>query len=263
MWANNSQGLIPTFPAEPPFDKVAAGFTTRQLIKKNPLFGEDKPASNDAHELRKAACEALGLDLLSFTSGKQVHGKKVVRVTEKERGRGALDYYKGIPETDALVTDMPGVSIGVFTADCVPVFLYDPIKSAIGIVHAGWRSTAKSIVALTVQVMFSEFGSSPRELWAAIGPSIGQCCYEVGPDVYDEFNSAFAYAESLFEKNGHQTWRLDLWQANRMQLVKSGVSLEHIISHDLCTFCHSDRFFSARKHGPHSGRILSLIALRL
>ncbi|RJP23763.1 MAG: peptidoglycan editing factor PgeF [Candidatus Abyssobacteria bacterium SURF_5] len=259
---NNPDSIVPAFPSEPPFDRIAAGFTTRQTVKKNPHPHEAEPAAHDAHELRRAACEALGLDLHSFTSGKQVHGKNVVLVTESERGRGALDYYRGIPETDALVTDMPGVPIGVFTADCVPVFLYDPATPAVGIVHAGWRSTAKSIVALAVQRMISEFRAGPRNIWAAIGPSIGQCCYEVGRDVYDEFNSAFAYGASLFEKNGARTWRLDLWQANRMQLLETGVPENQIISHDLCTFCNSDRFFSARKHGAHSGRILSLIALR-
>lgn len=192
----------------------------------------------------------------------QTHEKNIVRVTERERGRGSLDYYEGIPATDALVTDLPGAPIGVFTADCVPVFLYDLARPAVGIVHAGWRSTVRSITAGTVQKMIADFGADPGVMHAAIGPSIGQCCYEVGRDVFEQFSGAFGYADSLFRKTAPDKWHLDLWEANRRQLVDSGLRPEHIFIHRLCSACKSQKFFSARKLGPRSGRTLSLIALR-
>jgi hypothetical protein len=258
---------MPAFPPEPPFDAIAAGFTVRHLDRQDGAKGaadksNQKSESAYASDIRKSACSVLDLDASSFTSGVQVHGINVMRVTEPERGRGTSNYYEGIPETDALITDLKGVPIGVFTADCVPVLLYDPIRPAVGIVHAGWRSTVRLITAEAVNMMAAEFNSNPRDLWAAIGPSIGQCCYVVGPDVHKKFSDAFDYAQDLFRNTGNESWHLDLWQANHRQLLSCGVSAQRILAHNICSSCNSEKFFSARKLGPHSGRTLSLIALR-
>jgi YfiH family protein len=253
--ANDSSFLIAAFPPKTTFRHIAAASTTR--TKRKP----DSSENSNAESLPKKACDALGVDAASFTSGVQVHGSSVARVTERERGRGALDYYQGIPKTDALVTDVRGVPVGVFTADCVPVFLYDPAGPAIGIVHAGWRSTVQAITATAVEMMVAEFNSNPSEMHGSIGPSIGQCCYEVGLDVYEAFLEAFDYADLLFRETGQEKWHLDLWTANSRQLIDSGLKEEYITNQKLCSFCNSNRFHSARKHGPRAGRILSLIAL--
>jgi YfiH family protein len=217
---------------------------------------------NHKNAFRALADTSEKLDLDSFTAGKQVHGANVCRVTEAERGRGALTHKDAIPCTDALVTNMPGVPIGIFTADCVPVFFYDPKRMVVGLAHAGWRGTIQSIARKTVEKMHGEFGSNPADMWAAIGPSIGQCCYEVGPDVFDGFTESFGYAESLFQKTSEQKWHLDLWLANRRQLEDCGISQTRIIESRICSACNSDEFFSARKHGVRAGRTLSVMAIK-
>jgi YfiH family protein len=255
------------FPSEAPFDKIVAAFTTRRLRKSDSsseslntgLHTGDDPVN--VLENRRLIFSALGLDRGSFTAAQQVHGDNVCRVTAEQRGRGALSYDDAIPATDALVTDVPGVPVGVFTADCVPIFLYDPERVTVGIVHAGWRSTALCIARKTVERMREEFGSNPADVWAAFGPSIGPCCYEVGRDVYEEFNDEFRYASSLFRKTAQGKWHLDLWLANRRQLEDCGMSGERIINPEICSACNSHEYFSARRLGSGAGRTLSVIAI--
>ncbi len=255
------------FPSEAPFDKIVAAFTTRRLAKDDSSSGNlntglhtgDDPIN--VLENRRLIFDELGLDRDSFTAAQQVHGDNVCRVTAEHLGRGALSYDDAIPATDALVTDVPGVPVGVFTADCVPLFLYDPERMAVGIVHAGWRSAGLSIARKTVERMREEFGSNPAVMWAAFGPSIGPCCYEVGRDVYEQFSVEFHYAPSLFRKTAQEKWHLDLWLANRRQLEDCGMSGERIINPEICSACNSHEYFSARRHGPGVGRTLSVIAI--
>ena len=256
------------FPPEPPFDRIAAAFTTRHLGKAGaPAENLNTGLLEDADpvsvlENRKLVFDALGLDSASFTAAKQVHGDTVCFVTAAERGRGAALHDDAIPATDALITDVPGIPIGVFTADCVPIFLYDPKRAAVGIVHAGWRSTAMSIAAKAVRRMRDEFGSDPSHMRAAFGPSIGPCCYEVGRDVFDEFRGQFEYASSLFRETGNEKWHLDLWLANHRQLEECGIPEETIINNRICSACNADDYCSARKLGSRAGRTLSLIAIK-
>jgi hypothetical protein len=271
--ANETDPVRHAFPTDPPFEKVVAVFTTRHVGKGGLAFktGDADPGSVDDYDCvprnRKAAFDALshcgeGLDLDSFTAAKQVHGDNVSRVTEAERGRGARSHDDAIPATDALVTNLPGTPIGIFTADCVPVFFYDPEKAAVGLAHAGWRGTVGSIAQKTVEKMHVEFGSNPADMWAAIGPSIGPCCYEVGPDVFHEFWGRFHYAAPLFRKTFEEKWHLDLWRANRLQLEGCGIASERIIESRICSSCSERDFHSARTHGPAAGRTLSVIAVK-
>jgi len=253
------------FPSGPHFDKIIAVYTTRHAGRVEPSGANPGGEHNRNTAVAAHAAlsdEANALDLDSFPAAKQVHGANVFRVTETERGRGARTHADAIPSTDALITDLPGVPIGVFTADCVPMFLYDPARPAVGIAHAGWRGTAQSITRKTVEKMRAEFGSDPAKMWAAIGPSIGQCCYEVGADVFDEFHAAFEYAPSLFTKTSEEKWHLDLWLANRRQLEGCGVDPRRIIESRICSTCNEREFHSARKHGPLAGRTLSVIAIK-
>jgi hypothetical protein len=246
------------FPEGAPFDKIVAAFTVRNL--NTGLHTCDDPIN--ILENRKRIFGELGLDPDSFTAAQQVHGDTVARVTQRERGRGARRYDDAIPATDALITDVPGVPIGVFTADCVPIFLYDPERSAVGIVHAGWRSSVLGIVAKAVAEMKKELGADPARTWAAFGPCIGPCCYEVGADVYERFSTRFDYGHSLFRETGNGKWHLDLWLANRRQLIDSGIRDERIINPEICSVCNSHQYFSARRHGPRAGRTLSVIAIK-
>ena len=273
MSAKDKESVRRIFPSGPQFDKIVAVFTTRHVGKGGLSYKKTGKGTDAEYDYdcvphnRKAAFDALShcaenLDLESFTAAKQVHGDNVQVVTEAERGCGARTHDDAIPATDALITALPGVPLGIFTADCAPVFLYDPEKSAVGLAHAGWRGTAKSIARKTAEKMREEFGSEPADLWAAIGPCIGPCCYEVGIDVFHEFQENFHYAAPLFRKTYEKKWHLDLRLANRRQLEEFGLESEKIIESGICTTCNSGDFHSARKHGPRAGRTLSVIAIK-
>jgi len=153
-----------------------------------------------------------------------------------------------IGEGDALITNTPGLAVSVRTADCYPIFLADPVTRAVAAVHAGWRGTASSVVGRALERMATEFGTRPSDVWAAIGPGIGECCYEVGDEVARKFGRASA-------------GRIDLAAENRRQLIAAGVASYRIDSIEACTFCHADRFHSYRRDGDAAGRMISYIRL--
>jgi YfiH family protein len=184
---------------------------------------------------------------------------------------------------DASITNRPGLLLAIQTADCVPILLVDPKKRAIAAIHAGWRGTLARIAAKTIGKMQMHFGTNPRDLLAAIGPSIGPCCYEVGTEVATQFLSQFPDAPGYFDEfrtgdepnpvqwlnmmpPGHQPppkgVLLDLRKANRSQLLAAGLRPQNIHTIDLCTACRPDLLFSYRKQGPASGRLMSIIAIR-
>ena len=184
---------------------------------------------------------------------------------------------------DACATSRPGLLLGVQTADCVPLLLVDPRRRAVAAVHAGWRGTLQRIVSKAIGKMTMEFGSRSADLLAAIGPSIGGCCYEVGTEVAVEFQSQFPQAAEWFDEPrtgeepnplewlnrappGHQpppkNVFLDLRAANRAQLLTAGLRSENIFASDLCTACRPDLLFSYRKQGRRSGRAMAVIGIR-
>jgi polyphenol oxidase len=203
-------------------------------------------------------------DLLTF--GNQVHGTNVRRLTGDLIGSGALDPETAIADTDALVTDLHDVPLVVLVADCAVVAMFDPEKKAVGLAHAGWRGTVAGIAAATVQKMAEEFGSSPGDIVAGIGPSIGPCCFEVGDEVAERFAEAFPDAQKRVVQSGRGTARVDLWNANRLQLSGAGLLDKNIETADLCTSCRTDLFYSHRKEastaeGGRSGRFAGVIML--
>jgi polyphenol oxidase len=184
---------------------------------------------------------------------------------------------------DASATNRAGLLLAVQTADCVPILLVDPKKRAVATVHAGWRGTLARIVTKAIGQMRMNFGTKPANLLAAIGPSIGGCCYEVGTEVAVEFKSQFPNASDWFDElrtgdepnplhwlnmmpPGHQpppkNVLLDLKKANRAQLLDAGLGAQNIFTSDLCTACRPDLLFSYRKEGTQSGRLMSVIGVR-
>jgi YfiH family protein len=151
---------------------------------------------------------------------------------------------------DALIENTPGRLIAVKTADCIPILIVDPRQHAVAAVHAGWRGTVQKIAARAVQDMQRRFSSRPDDLLVAIGPGIGKCCYEVGPEVAQQFAE---FADS--------TRRVDLSSANRRQVADSGVPLDHIYTTDLCTMCDSD-FHSFRRDKRQAGRMSSVVGIK-
>lgn len=190
---------------------------------------------------------ALGFDESNVALTAQVHGD-TIRIVEE--GGGALD---PVPfSCDALITNKPGIALFVFTADCVPVLLYDPAARCIGAIHAGWRGTANGIVAKTIKLMGSEYGSKPADILAAIGPSIGRCCFEVDKPVYSTLKETYPDIESYADIKGEKYFP-DLKELNRVMLERCGIPAERISVSSECTKCDPSLFWSHRRDGNNRG----------
>ncbi len=196
----------------------------------------------------------------------QVHGTKIVVVDantpmDKDLDRQPVD-------ADAVLTREPGMWIGVHTADCVPVLLYDPKQEIVAAVHAGWRGTVKHIVSLTLQKMHEEMGSQMSDVLAMVGPSISPEAYEVGEEVAMEFEKAGrgdCVLRALWGPQGKQSLtkpHIDLWQSNVMDMLEAGMDLQHIDCTPWCTYEHFKEIYSARREGIGTGRIVSAIRLK-
>lgn len=214
----------------------------------------NKPVNTYAN--RCALATAVGFRPEQWVLGQQVHSSHVAIVDERDCGRGVKERESRLPETDALITDRTGICLMVMAADCVPLLLYDPVRRVIAAVHAGWRGTAAGIAGKTVKCMIENLGCRGENILAGIGPSIGKCCFEVGAEVAEIFCSHFDSPEGILEiavsKPGK--YRVDLWEANRRDLVRNGVKQEHIEISGWCTCCHPEDFFSYRYQGEKAGR---------
>lgn len=213
--------------------------------------GDDQEAVDTNHDL---ICRALGIRRADIATAYQVHSANVAVVGPKDRGRVAL-------QTDALVTNTPGVFLMLRFADCVPILFYDPVQRAVGLAHAGWKGTLGRAVQKTVEAMVEVYGSRPADLIACIGPSIGPCCYQIGGDVAELVNKVFPSQPQLLCRQGDGSCHFDLWEANRLQLAAMGVHQVEVSG--LCTACHNDEFFSHRADNGLTGRFAVVIGLTL
>ena len=197
----------------------------------------------------------------------QVHAERVRRIREEDGVQeGRLQTAEGgaVLEGDGMMTDLPGVMLGIQTADCVPVLVADVEKRVVAAFHAGWRGTVARIVEHGIAGMRKEYGARPEDLIAAVGPSIGACCYAVGDEVQVEFGARFGYAEELFNTVGGQM-HLDLWEANRRQLLEAGVNADRISVVGECTACAvcdgERKYFSHRAEHGFAGRMMSAVGV--
>ncbi len=193
--------------------------------------------------------EALGFSPEKLVLAHQIHTDIVRVVTEKDC-LGSLSH-RDYPACDALVTNTPGVTLTVFTADCTPILFHDPVTGAVGAAHAGWRGTAGGIAARTVEAMASAFGSRPEDIHAAIGPNISVCCFETDRDVPDAMTAALGEDAQAFIHPTGDKFHVDLKGLNALWLRRSGVA-DIVISND-CTACAPDRFWSHRVLGAQRG----------
>ena len=203
----------------------------------------------------KKVCECEGIDASKCVLSHQTHTNNIRIVTEVDAGKG-LFLPSDIKDTDGLVTNVPGLPIVIFYADCVPVLLYDHNKKVVATVHAGWRGTVSNIAGNAVRVMKDHFASTPTDILAAIGPSIGQCCFETGEEARIEFESA-GLSDNIISKDG-KTY-INLQESNKQFLINAGLNEENISISGLCTKCRCDEFFSHRGCGSDTGR-MALIA---
>jgi YfiH family protein len=222
------------------------------------LAGFDEDLAENIYENRRRFLNALGADLKLATAW-QVHGDGVKVVATDE------DIANSEERFDGLVSRMQGVLVGVKTADCVPILIGDIRNKAFAAVHAGWRGTVRSIVVRAIEKMQAEFGSEPKNIFAAIGPAAGCKNYEIGRDVIDEFTNAFKGAEKYFAPTSEEHAYIDLHLANKDQLLSCGVPMDAIYTAPYCTMDRIDLFFSYRvekKLFGKTGRLLSVIGQR-
>ena len=204
-------------------------------------------------------CAAIGADVGSIVMTRQVHRTEVRAVTRADIKADVLDE---VPfEADGLTTDIPGIALFVFSADCIPVLLFDPVKKAIGACHAGWRGTAGAIAGETVKAMVSRYGCKAEDIRAAIGPGIGKCCFETDADVPEAMLASLGdLARPHITRTGEK-WHVDLKAVNRAVLLDAGVRPEHIDVSEDCTCCQHDRFWSHRYTGGLRGSQAACVML--
>jgi YfiH family protein len=231
----------------PPYHSLNLGLHTAdnsQLVRAN----------------RALLATGTGIAADKFLYASQVHSGDVLVVDEKAISNGV---FSKPPETDAMITALPGICLMVMVADCVPVLLFDPVRKVSAAIHAGWRGTVQEITANAINAMVRNFGCKPSGIIAGIGPSIGPCCYEVGEEVNaivaKKFNTTKGY---LVSQQNTPKSHFDLWYANAKQLTDCGVKPENIETAELCTLCKPDILFSSRAADGITGRFAAGICIR-
>ncbi|MDP4185765.1 MAG: peptidoglycan editing factor PgeF [Bacteroidota bacterium] len=204
---------------------------------------------------------ALGTSEDSIFYCHQTHSANVRVIDTNFLGLKQEEKQHLLDDVDAMVTNLSNIHLIIRTADCVPVLLFDPKKKAVAAIHAGWRGTVARIACKALEKMQANYGSDPRDVLAAIGPSISPDVYEVGPEVCEQFQSTFSFSEQIIRKKGNGKYMLDLWQANTKQLLEYGVLDSHIELAGLCTLTQSELFYSARRDGVNTGRMGTGISL--
>lgn len=200
---------------------------------------------------------AIGVSLDSLVLTAQTHTDHIRKVGRVDRGEGITK--KTFADVDAIMTDEPGVTLVTFHADCTPVFLADPVRRAVCLIHAGWRGTVQRIAGKAVEAMEREYGCRPEDLLAAIGPSAGPCCYEVSHEVGRAIDEAGG-GGCLQYKEGNPKPFADLWTANRKILSAAGIRPEHITVAEECT-CHEELYYSHRRQGPERGSMAAFLSI--
>jgi YfiH family protein len=251
------QGRLSVFKFESfkKFKNIAHFVTTKEgwVMGPKPRFTGDSESIYAG--FRKELALSCETDAGQFVFPRQTHSDRVVVVT-------SANFANTIDDTDALITNEQGLFICVQTADCVPVLLFDPVKKVIAAVHAGWKGTVSKIASKTVERMTEQFGCDPSDIVAGIGPSIHMHAYEVGPEVVEAVEASFVNSPALLKPSmnkGHAFF--DLWEANQTVLLESGIQEKNIEIMGLCSFEQADLFYSARREGPDTGRMVSGIRL--
>ena len=247
---------------------VKHGFSTRKggvstgiFLSMNLNFkrGDDPDAVLENY---RRMATALNMRVEDMVLSDQTHTTNVRVITEEDRGKGILkpqDY----SDVDGMITNVPGIVLVTSYADCVPLYFVDPVRKAIGLSHSGWKGTVGHIGQKTVWKMHEVYGSEPKDIVAAIGPSICQSCYEVSDDVAEAFRANFTADEAadiLLDK-GNGKYQLDLWKANWYVLTDAGLLPEHLSVTDLCTACHPDLLWSHRKTNGQRGGLSAFLSL--
>lgn len=248
---------------------ITHGFSTRlggvskeHLGTMNLSFTRgDKPENVLENYLRIA--DALQVNMKGMVASDQTHTTNVRVVTEQDAGKGIL-FPKDYTDVDGLITNIPGITLVTYYADCVPLYFVDPVHKAIGLSHSGWRGTVHKMGAVTLEAMAREYGTNPKDVIAAIGPSICQDCYEVSEDVIDAFRAALPGKEDIYSKGRTseegQKYQLNLWKANEYILLEAGILPEHLDLPGICTCCNPKYLFSHRASQGRRGNLAAFLS---
>lgn len=246
---------------------VPHAFTTRLGGVSEGIYASlnlGKGRGDDLQNVRenyRRVCAALEVDITKMIFSNQVHGDVVRRVTMEDAGKGLdrpTDY-----EADGLITNVPGLTLVVFGADCLPILLCDPVKKVIAAIHAGWRGTALGIAERAVEKMTGDYGCRPGDILAAIGPGISKCCFETNEDVPQAMREALrAAAEPYIMESGNGKFHVDLKGINALRFQRAGVLSTNIDTSPDCTLCKPEKYWSHRYTKGQRGSQAALISLK-
>ncbi|MCI8269155.1 MAG: peptidoglycan editing factor PgeF [Lachnospiraceae bacterium] len=267
---NENQGVVYlTFPALEATGLVQHAFSTRmggvskgKFSSMNFTFTRGDCPEHVMENYRRMAA-VLGVDRSRMVLSWQTHTTNVRAVTEEDAGKGIIrerDYQN----IDGLITNVPEMTLVTFYADCVPLYLLDPVHKAIGLSHSGWRGTVNRMGKVTLDAMKTAYGTKAEEVIACIGPSICQECFEVGEEVAEAFGKAFkpGYHNQLYYQKKNGKYQLDLWRANEIIFEEAGVYPENIHVTDICTHCNPRLLFSHRTFGNERGNLAAFLCLK-
>ena len=257
------------FPALLETGQVRHGFSTRLggvsegiYASMNLTFTKGDNPDHVMENYRRMA-EVLEVELSRMVLSWQTHTTNVRVVHEEDAGKGIFkerDYM----DVDGLITNVPGITLVTFFADCVPLYFLDPVHHGVGLSHSGWRGTVNRMGKVTLDAMSREYGTKPEDVIACIGPSICQDCFEVGQEVAEAFAGAFGAdrQQELFYATKNGKYQLDLWRANEIVLEEAGVPREQIHTTDICTRCNPGLLFSHRMMGARRGNLAAFLCLK-
>ena len=258
-----------TYPAFEKLEGIIHGFSTRLGGVSRGIYssmnlsftrGDEEEAVKENY---RRIAQAIGFQTEDIVTSDQTHTANVRKVTDADRGKG-ITVPRDYQDVDGMVTNVPGLVLATFYADCVPLYFADPVKRVIGLSHSGWRGTVAKIGKVTVEKMKEEYECHPEDILAAIGPSICQDCYEVSEDVIEEFKTAFAgeYQERLYYKKKNGKYQLNLWEANRLIFLEAGIPEANISMPGICTCCNPEFLFSHRASHGKRGNLAAFLGLK-
>ena len=250
------------------FSTRLGGVSEGYLSTMNLTFRKAGEKREHVLENYRRLSEAAGFSMDHMVLSNQVHGTDIIKVGEEDIGKGVTreqDY----ESADGMVTDVPGLTLVTFYADCVPLYFADPVHKAIGLSHSGWRGTVRRIGQRTLSLMEKLYGSDPRDVICCIGPSICRDCFEVGPEVAEAFFEAYPedwHADivrgPVLSPSGEEKYHIDLWRANELMLLAAGARKDHIHVTNICTRCNPDILWSHRDAGPMRGNMAAFLSIK-
>ena len=261
-----------TYLTWPEFEKIPGfvhGFSTRLGGVSEGIYssmnlsftrGDKEEAVRENYNRISAA---LGFSPEDIVTSDQTHTANVRVITAEDRGNG-ITKPRPYTDVDGMITNVPGLVLATFYADCVPLYFVDPVHKAVGLSHSGWRGTAAGIGAVTVKELQKHYGTRPEDIYAAIGPSICQDCYEVSEDVILEFQKTFSRElwKDIFYRKENGKYQLNLWEANRQILLGAGILPEHISMPNLCTCCNPEFLYSHRASQGKRGNLGAFLGIK-